>query len=54
MIIISQPKSMLEWRLNEKLARNPKLIKAFDRTLSHTLICEFSNVDTLEKQDQNT
>ena len=42
---------MLEWRLIEKLARKLKLIKAFDRTLSHPPIREFSNVDTLENQD---
>ena len=39
---------MLDWRLIEKLARNPKLIKAFDRTLSHPLTREYSNVSTLE------
>ena len=50
---LKQPKSMLEGRLIEKLARNPKLIKAIDRTLSHPLIREYSNVDTLENQDQN-
>ena len=42
---LKQSKSMLEWRMNEKLARNPKLIKAFDRTLSHPLIREYSNVE---------
>ena len=50
---LKEPKSLLEWRLSEKLTRNPQLIKAFDRTLSHPLIREYSNVDTLENQDQN-
>ena len=50
---LKQPKSVLEWRINEKLVKNPKLIKAFDSTLSHPLIREYSNVDPLEKQDQN-
>ena len=45
---LKQPKSMLEWRLIEKLARNPKLIKAFDRTLSHPVIREYSNVNAVE------
>ena len=44
---------MLEWRLIEKLARNPMLLKAFGRTLSHPLIQEYSNVDPVENQDQN-
>ena len=34
-LYVRQTKSMLEWRLLEKLARNPKPKKAFDRTLSH-------------------
>ena len=38
---LKQPKSMLEWTLIEKLARNPKFLNAFDRTLSHPLIQEF-------------
>ena len=50
---LKQPQPMLEWRLFGKLARKPKLIKAFDRTLSNPLIREYSNVDTLETQDQN-
>ena len=49
---LKQPKSMIEWRLIEKLGRNPKLIKAIDRTLSNPLIREYSNVDTVENQDQ--
>ena len=39
---LKQPKTMLQWRLIEKLARNSKPTNAFDR-----------NVDTLENQDQN-
>ena len=48
-----QPKSMPEWRLIEKLARIPKLMKAFDKTLSYPLLQEYSTVNILEKQDQN-
>ena len=36
----SQPKSMLEWKLNEKLSRNPELIKTFEN-ISYTLIRKF-------------
>ena len=50
---LKQPKSMLEWRLIEKLDRNFRAIKAFDRTLSHPLIREFFDVDPLEKQGKN-
>ena len=49
---LKQPKSILQRRLTEKLVRNPKLIKALDRTLSNPLIREYSNVDPLEDQDQ--
>ena len=41
-------KSRLEWRLTEKLSRNPEFIKAFDRTLSHPLIRESSFIDHVE------
>ena len=44
---LKQPKSMLEWRLIGKLARNPKLIKAIDRNLSRPLVREYSDVDTV-------
>ena len=49
---LKQQKSMLEWRLIEKLVTNPKLIKALDRTLSRPLIRDNCNVDTLENEDQ--
>ena len=39
-----QPKSMLEWRLIEKLARNAKHVKAMDITLSHPLFREYFNI----------
>ena len=45
---LKQTKSMLEWRVNEKVARNPMLIYSFDRTVSHPLVGEYSNVDPLE------
>ena len=44
---------MPEWGLIEKVARNLELKKTFDRTPSHPLIREYSNVVPLEKQDQN-
>ena len=34
---LNQPKSMIEWKLNEKLSRTPELIKTF-RNISHPLI----------------
>ena len=49
---LKQPESVLGWRLIEKLVLNPQLIKAFDRTLRHPPIREYSNVDTLKNRDQ--
>ena len=37
---LKHSKSLLEWILIEKLARNPKHTIAFDRILSHPLIRE--------------
>ena len=38
---ISQPKSMLDWKLNEKIStRNPELIKTL-RNISHPLIRKY-------------
>ena len=42
---LKQPKSILEWRLIENIARNPKLLKAFHRTLSHPLFPKYSHTD---------
>ena len=39
-----QSKSMLEWKLNEKLARNTELKRAFNRNTSHPLIRKYDNV----------
>ena len=47
---LKQPKSMLDWRLIEKLARNPNLIKAFVRNISHPLIREYCLLDPVENQ----
>ena len=47
MKIISIP----EWRLIEKVARNPNLVKAFDRTLSHPPNREICHVDPVENQN---
>ena len=47
---LEEPKSMLEWILIEKLARNPNLINAIDRTLSHPLIREYCDVDPVGSQ----
>ena len=48
---LKHSKSLLEYRLIEKLARNPKHTIASDRILSQPLIREYSNVDTVEYQD---
>ena len=48
---LKQPKSMLEWRLIEKLSRNLNLIKAFDRTHSDPLTREKCQIDPAEKQN---
>ena len=45
-------KAMLGWRLLEKIARNSKPMKTFERTLSHPLTREFSNVDLVKTQDR--
>ena len=39
---ISKP--MIEWTIIKKLAINPKLIKAFDRNVPHTLIRKYSHI----------
>ena len=44
---------MLEWRIIENLARNSKLIKAFDRILSHPLIRKYSNVNPLANEGES-
>ena len=41
---LKQSKSMLEWRIFDKLPRYPKLIKAFDENMSHPLICNCSHI----------
>ena len=41
---LKQPKSMLEWRLNEKLARNPNLINSLNRFHIHPLIQKYSYI----------
>ena len=44
---ISKP--MIEWTIIKKLANNPKLIKAFDRSTPHPLIRKYShNIDDEE------
>ena len=35
---LQQPKSMLEWKLNVILAKNPQLIKSLNRSQIHPLI----------------
>ena len=39
---LNQPKSMLEWKLNAKLAKNPELIKILDNT-SQPLIRKYQH-----------
>ena len=41
---LKQQKSMLEWRLNKKLARNPNPIKSLDRLHIHPLIQKCSYI----------
>ena len=40
---LNQPKSMLEWKLNDLLAENPELIKKFIKS-SHPLIRKYSHI----------
>ena len=47
---INQPKSMLEWTLIKKLAKDPSLIKIFTNT-SHTLIRKYINLLFDEGED---
>ena len=42
---LKQPKQVVEWRLNEKLSKNPELIRAFDRKISHPLNQKNSHSD---------
>ena len=42
---LKQPKSKLEWKLNEKLAKNHELIRAFNRNTSHPLIPKYSYIN---------
>ena len=39
---LKQPKSMCEIKLNELIARNPKLINCLNRNISHPLIRKYS------------
>ena len=41
---LNQPNSMLEWKLNEMLAKNPHLINSLDRNKNHPLIRNYSDV----------
>ena len=41
---LKQPKSMFEWRLTAILARNPNLIKSFNRFHIHPLIRKYSYI----------
>ena len=42
---LKKPISVLEGKLNEKLAKNPELERAFDKKLSHPFIRKYSAVD---------
>ena len=37
---LNQPKSMIEWKMTEKLSRSPELIKTL-RNISHPLIRKY-------------
>ena len=41
---LQQPKSMLEWKLNAILAKNPELIKSLNRFHIHPLITKYQNL----------
>ena len=41
---LNQPKSMLEWKLKEKLARNPRRINSLNRFDNHPLIRKYSHI----------
>ena len=41
---LTQPKSMLEWKLNAKLAKNPQLIEIF-RNSSHLLVRIYQHIN---------
>ena len=48
---LNQPKSMLEWKLNASLAKDPKLIKKFKNTY-HPLIRKYNHLFVIgENQD---
>ena len=40
---LNQPKSMLGWKLNALLAKNPKIIKKIQNT-SHPLITKYGHI----------
>ena len=43
---LNQPKSMLEWKLIEKLDKNPKLIRVSNHQYSsHPLLREYCHID---------
>ena len=44
---LSQLKSMLEWKLIEKLAKNPMLMSEVDRTIYHPLTHAYSPIQDL-------
>ena len=41
---LKQPKSMLEWRLKEKIAKNPILINSLNKIHNHPLIGKYSYI----------
>ena len=41
---LNQPKSMLKRKLNENLARNPRLINSLNRSDNHPLIRKYSHI----------
>ena len=52
---LQQPKSLLEWRLNLIIAKNPQLIEVFDIGIGiasyfHTLIRKYSNFLTMSME----
>ena len=48
---LTQPKSILEWRIIDKLARTSNPTKALDRAHSHPPNREFCQIDQVENQN---
>ena len=50
---LKQPKSMPEWKLIEKLAKNPMLLSENDRTIYHPLTHAYGHGQDEEGENQD-